>query len=205
MPTVYLKEKSPEFDQEDHTHSEIKICEADGCRDFGEYKAPKHRGLNDYYHFCLDHVREYNQQWDFFDGMNEEEVQDHILKSSTGFRPTWNFSNSVFTEEDLRNRVFQDFFFEQAGEGETRQERQENARALQNGTPEFEAMAVIGVEPPLDWNEIRTQYKKLVKKFHPDTNGGSKEAEEQLKKINMAYTVLKLAFEKYKTIEEKPA
>ncbi|MFO1060844.1 MAG: DnaJ domain-containing protein, partial [Dongiaceae bacterium] len=35
------------------------------------------------------------------------------------------------------------------------------------------------------------RYKSLVKRLHPDANGGDKAAEERLKHINLAYSTLK--------------
>jgi len=44
---------------------------------------------------------------------------------------------------------------------------------------------------PVTLHEVKARYKELVKRHHPDTNGGDKEAEERLKLINQAYTTLK--------------
>ncbi|MEK0420134.1 MAG: hypothetical protein RIQ65_844, partial [Pseudomonadota bacterium] len=41
------------------------------------------------------------------------------------------------------------------------------------------------------WSEIREQFKKLVKKYHPDTNSGDKKFENKLKEITIAYTLLR--------------
>ena len=40
-------------------------------------------------------------------------------------------------------------------------------------------------------DDVKARYIELVKRFHPDTNGGDKTAEERLKLINEAYTTLK--------------
>ena len=62
-------------------------------------------------------------------------------------------------------------------------------------------MALMGLEPPLDEEEIKRRYKELVKKHHPDRNKGCADSEDLLKEINMAYTVLKESFQRYKDIE----
>jgi DnaJ-class molecular chaperone len=41
------------------------------------------------------------------------------------------------------------------------------------------------------WEEIQKMFKKLVKKYHPDKNQGSKKFEDKLKKITLAYSQLK--------------
>ena len=43
---------------------------------------------------------------------------------------------------------------------------------------------------PITKDEIKERYKILVKKNHPDANGGDRKAEEKLKIINRAYSTL---------------
>jgi hypothetical protein len=73
-----------------------------GCREHGEYRAPKDRALSDYYWFCLDHVREYNSAWNFFQGMSGHEVEEHIVSSMYGDRPTRRYDNPGMGAENLR-------------------------------------------------------------------------------------------------------
>ena len=90
MPRIKLKQNSPEF-ADGKTIAQPKSCEMPGCRACGEHRAPRDRSLSGYYWFCLDHVREYNKAWDFFSGMNETEVENHINSSFYGDRPTWHY------------------------------------------------------------------------------------------------------------------
>ena len=53
------------------------------------------------------------------------------------------------------------------------------------------AFAVLDLEPPVEFKAVKARYKELVKRHHPDANGGDRAAEERLKTINEAYTVLK--------------
>ena len=59
---------------------------------------------------------------------------------------------------------------------------------------DMEAFKIIELEVDTKWNEIQNQFKKLVKKYHPDMNAGNKKFEERLKIITLAYTQLKLTF-----------
>lgn len=49
---------------------------------------------------------------------------------------------------------------------------------------------VLGVSREADENAIKKAYRKLAKKYHPDTNAGNVRAEQQFKEITEAYTVL---------------
>lgn len=196
MPRIVLKHKSPEY-AERQTQQKTRPCEMPGCPSHAEHKAPKHRGLNDHYWFCQDHIREYNSAWDFFSGMSEREVQDHMHNSVYGDRPTWRYAGEGSAAEHLRRAAESTYAY-----GDTFSSK-ENYRTQQNtNTPEHEAMAIMGLEPPLTLDGIKARYKTLAKKHHPDLNKNDPNSEELLKRINMAYTILKLAFEDYRKLPD---
>ncbi|MBU0799949.1 MAG: J domain-containing protein [Alphaproteobacteria bacterium] len=172
-----------------------------GCPAHGEYKAPRHRGLNEYYFFCLDHIQEYNKAWDFFSGMSQNDIEDHIVKSALWDRPTRRFDNHANLEENLKRRAWQAYHFtdKEPPKDEKPEERARPPGVARN-TPEGEALLVMGLEPPLDFPKLKARYKELVKKHHPDVNPGNRESEELLKRINMAYTILKLAYEEFEQL-----
>ncbi len=200
MPKIVLKYKSPEF-EDDIPESQLGACDMPGCPDQGEHKAPKHRGLNDYYFFCFDHIKEYNKAWNFFEGMSNNEVQDHMMSSFYGDRPTWRAD--VYDTEKLYEAVQNTYYFSEEAPKEETYQHQKSAFVGDTNTPEYEAMAIMGLSPPVTLEEIKKQYKKLAKKYHPDLNKDNSGAEELLKKINMAYTVLKLAFQEYSNLEKQ--
>jgi hypothetical protein len=164
----------------------VRACDYPGCGEEGTHRAPKARNrLNDYYWFCLDHVREYNKAWNYYDGMSDNEVEEDIRRSTTWNRPSWPFG-TMKPGQGPRRRVNDPFGFmdddEEAGETRRRQPAD---------TAEGKAAAVLGLEPPFTLERLKARYKELVKKHHPDANGGDKAAEERLKSINEAYTTLR--------------
>lgn len=199
MPKIKLKPNSPEFaDYPESGHAAAQICDMPGCAAHGEFKAPRHRGLNEYFYFCLEHIQEYNKAWNYFSGMSERDIEDHIVKSALWDRPTRRFDNFQNLEENLKRRAWQTYHFTEKDPAHEKPE-EPPASFIQN-TPEGEAMMVMGLAPPLDLQKLKTRYKELVKLHHPDVNPGNRESEELLKRINMAYTLLKLAYEEYEQL-----
>ncbi|MEM6780431.1 MAG: J domain-containing protein [Pseudomonadota bacterium] len=190
MPKIHLKPQSPEFVDQGPS-AEAKQCDMPGCCLAGVHRAPKDRSLNEYYYFCADHIVEYNKAWDYFDGMSAAEIEDHIIRSATWDRPTRKFSDH--STEELYRKAQSTYNFT---EDEPKQQSRYYSES-ERSTPEFEALALMGLEPPIDLDGIKKRYKELAKKYHPDLNRNDPKAEELLKSINMAYTILKLAYEKF--------
>jgi DnaJ-domain-containing protein 1 len=201
MPRIFLKPNSADYDDGSKA-SKTRMCDMPGCAHTAEHRAPKDRSLNEYYHFCMDHVREYNKAWNFFEGMSAHEVEDHLHKSLYGDRPTWKYGVNGDAYEALYTKAWQTFHNSEKEPPKQKQQYNSysSAPAL---TPEHEALAVMGLAPPVTLEEIKTRYKSLAKKHHPDLNHGDKESQELLKQINMAYTILKLAYEKFEELPRR--
>ncbi|MGG5811938.1 J domain-containing protein [Falsiroseomonas sp. CW058] len=168
-------------------------CEHPGCPNPGEFRAPRDRNhLNQYRWFCLDHVREYNRAWDYYKGMGPTEIEQHLRADSGWQRPTWPLGRlggfNPFESEYLRDPlgILRDTPLHQA--------RARKARAPRPDEPPPElraALDVLDLAWPLDSATLRARYKELAKRFHPDANGGDRQAEERLKDINRAYSLLR--------------
>jgi len=50
--------------------------------------------------------------------------------------------------------------------------------------------SVLGVSPTATDDEIKKAYRALAKKYHPDVNNGSPEAEKRMKEVNEAYSAV---------------
>ena len=166
---------------------DIRVCAKEGCTAEAEYKAPRSaRDVRDYIWFCLDHVREYNKSWNYFDGMDEAGMEDAIRRSTTWERPSWKFG----TSNKSTNTTWQNAFDDPLGLfGENGKANDEKASPY--SSDERKALAIFGLSSCTDPQEVKKRYKELAKAHHPDANGGSTEAEERLKTINWAYAILK--------------
>ena len=161
-----------------------RICDFPGCEEPGEFRAPKDRNLRDYYWFCLKHVQEYNKNWDFLKGLSADEIEEHIQHDTIWQRPTWKLGHGGI-KSDPRVR---DYFNVQRDMG-LGMDGQYNPPPKK---PIFEkkmqaAIDFMELTVPLVLADVKKQYKKLAKKYHPDTNKGDKEAERRFKKLNEAY------------------
>ncbi|MDD5586425.1 MAG: J domain-containing protein [Alphaproteobacteria bacterium] len=166
-----------------------RSCDCPGCDQAGHYRAPQSRErLREYYWFCLDHVRAYNKRWDYLGGLSPEEIEARIRHDAVWERPTWSFSEAQKREQQLRDSINRSFFSNAWDETEP---AAEDASPPQPVIGEGDALAVLGLALPVVFAEVKARYRLLVKRHHPDANGGSREAEEKLKIINHAFTTLK--------------
>jgi hypothetical protein len=167
-----------------------RVCDAPGCEERGQYRAPKSPDvLDDYYWFCRDHVREYNLKWNFFDGASEEELHAQIDKDRVWERQTKPFSNR--DEQRAWARLGVNDPHEVLGENATRNPGKSitGSRKL----PPTERRAVEILEAKDHWTkaEIRKSYKALIKILHPDMNGGDRSDEERLQEVVWAWDQIK--------------
>lgn len=172
------------------TQSSMRLCDHPGCPELGEYRAPRSRDrLDQYYWFCLEHVRDYNKAWNYYAGMSDAEVEDDLRRSTTWNRPTWRFGlGDGDTRSQAFRRVRDPFGIFEDDEAD---DRRPGSNRPSVHSPEGRAFAIMGLEPPVTLDELKRRYKELVKKHHPDANGGDRAAEERLKSINEAYTTLR--------------
>lgn len=165
-----------------------RACDHPGCAGTGEYRAPRSREtLNEYYWFCLDHVRSYNASWNYYAGMNEAQIESELRKDMVGHRPSWKFGHRVAWRFGNGVKDFGLFDFEE----EAAVRGKQRSRPL---TPQERALETFDLQLPLTLAALKQRYKELVKQHHPDANGGDKAAEERLKIINQAYATLKASY-----------
>ncbi len=177
--------------------AQVKACSTPDCTEEGLYKAPRSPyDVRDYIWFCLDHVRAYNKCWNYFRGMDEIGMEDAIRKSTTWERPSWKFGTSSKPNMGPNTSHWQANMDDPLGVFDGVFEGGFNDASRANPQPslsadEKNAWMVFGLSPCADQERVKKRYKELAKAHHPDANGGSRQAEDRLKTINLAYAVLK--------------
>ena len=163
------------------------ICDWNNCFDTGEYKAPIEKDNSKRYRLlCLAHVKEFNKNWNYFKGMDDEQVFDFLKSDMTWHKPTQSFSSSDNFFKVLWNNTLKDEFDKTKLRGEYNHMNQ-----FKFDANDIKAFSILGVSVGQKWEQIQDKFKNKEKKFHPDINLGNKEYEEKLKLITLAYTQLK--------------
>jgi DnaJ-domain-containing protein 1 len=180
-------------------------CAWAGCEAPGVHKAPKDRSLSSYVMFCLDHVRAYNAKWDFHIHMSPADIEAEIRRMVTWDRPTWPMGQTghakarAWTPQGMHDPL--DLGNGTAFDIKRRKQNRRQSWAEAQGfkAEERKALRVLDIEGPFTPAELKRRYKELVKQHHPDTHGGSREAEARMKVINGAYQTLVAALKRAAT------
>jgi hypothetical protein len=170
-------------------------CDHPGCSRAGESRAPKSRDLiADHYWFCRAHAAEYNRHWNFFAGLSENETRARMAEEQvTGGRPTWSMRGGGRNREAAAMRgVYRDPFGVFGPDG-SRAGDDRLAAERRLGKLERGALADLDLDASAEGPAIRMRYLELVKRCHPDANGGDRSAETKLQRVIKAYKTLQKA------------
>src|ERR1700694_3016346 len=188
-----MKLDSPLFDcirvkpgEDRRLRAELPCCNWPNCTQSATHRAPKGRNRErEYWRFCLDHVREYNQSYNFFAGMSDDAVARYQKDAITGHLPTWKigmiggkgrsktkprriFAEGVGTHAPFD--ILQEFGGARAGATQSRADAER--RTLRNA--ERKALHALGLEDGAVGADIKARFQELVKRHHPDANGGAR-------------------------------
>ncbi len=166
-------------------------CDHAGCKREGAHRAPKSReNAGQFWHFCAEHVAEYNKSWNYFSGMSDAELAAYRAKEEVGHRPTWTFRGGKGDRLAAggRGKVADPHGMFSVGDpaGKTAAKPRRRMSRLQ-----AMALEVLQLDENANAVEIRTRYAELVKRWHPDSNGGDRGAEVNLQRVLAAYHTLK--------------
>ena len=174
------------------TRDQFPQCEWPDCPRPGRHKAPMGRGNEGkFFNYCTEHVQQYNKTYNYFVGMKDDEVQGFQKDARTGHRPTWKLGqNSYANVSGVRRKAANmagDHF--NLKDAKDMPGRHPSGRALRN--TELKALQALGLDDRATPETVKTQYKTLVKRLHPDANGGSRANEDTLKAVIQAYDTLR--------------
>ena len=163
------------------------ICDWNNCSNEGAYKAPVERDNSRKYRMlCLTHIKEFNKNWNYFEGMNDDQICEFIKSDMTWHKQTQSFSSSDNFFKILWNNALNDEVYKMKLKNQNN-----NMRQFNFDNNDIKAFGILGLSIGIKWTKVQEKFKKLVKKFHPDMNSGNKKFEDKLKVITLAYTQLK--------------
>jgi DnaJ-domain-containing protein 1 len=176
-----------------------RVCNAPGCEEPGEFRAP---GINppgfdgpgDYRWFCLEHIRAFNAGYDFFDGMTPEQIFAAQSPMAGWERETRAFRPDAGVDNIPRWADYSDPLEAIARRAKARREDHKRAgEAARRGIdPDArKAFDVLGLSFDADRKALRARYSDLVRRFHPDRNGGDRSHEARLQEVVEAYNRLR--------------
>ena len=171
--------------------SKKRPCDYGGCNEHGEFQAKTKSAAKFFY--CLNHIKEFNKNYNFFEGMSEEEIIDYQISAIIGHRPTWKSGTnphanyfSKFAKND--GGAFDDPFDLFEKDKTSKYERQSK---IKKGKISEKAYKLLDFSSLSSKSDIRKKFKEVVKSLHPDTNGGDNSQEDLLKEVISAYKTLK--------------
>lgn len=174
-----------------------RVCAEPGCDEPGEFRAPLAPGEaadlpGRYRWLCLDHVREFNTRYNFFSGMSADEIHDAQRPFAGWERETRAFSGNGGADRPPR---WADFADPLDAIGARFKDKMAEQRQRADGRPltgnDRRALKVLGLEIDADRRLLRARYSELVRKFHPDRNGGDRSHERALQAVVEAYDQLR--------------
>ena len=164
-------------------------CAVPGCGQPGEFKAPlepaNFNGPGSWRFLCLDHVREHNARYNYFDGMSADEIS-----AAQTIYGGWDRSVRAFSPTAGVTPAWGDFA-DPLDAISARYRHVREAAPSRFSQPECRALAVLGLGEDTDRHALRSRYSKLVRRYHPDKNGGDRSHEDRLREVIEAYQALR--------------
>lgn len=165
-----------------------RLCDHPDCREAADYRAPVATDrLREYYWFCKDHVRAYNAAWNYHSGRPQDDIEAQIRSDSVWNRPTWPMGTRRPKSPGQSGGYHDPFEF---FSDDNRADRAGRRSTTDDGS-EASHYRALALFPPVTLTALKARYKELAKQLHPDVNGGDDQAEDRLKRINLAYAALK--------------
>jgi len=175
------------------SETSTQACQHPGCEGAGKYRAPLNPdNLDEFRWYCLDHIRKFNQKWNFFENHSEEEMDKQFAADRVWERDTKPFGKKT-AEQRAWERLGIEDPHQVLGSNATQNPGRGNALGGSRRLPGAERKAIEILEAKDNWTkaELRKQYKKLIKTLHPDLNGGDRSEEDRLQEVVWAWDQVK--------------
>lgn len=200
MPASPRKDR-PQTRFHGRIEAEGRLCAESGCDGPGEFRAPplggggrSGDGPPPFRWLCLDHVRAFNSGYNFFSGMTPDEIHDAQRPYAGWERETRAFNAAGGADQPPR---WADFTDPLDAIGARFRDRMKDRAERTDGKPlsgrDREALKMLELEVDADRTTLRKRYSELVRRYHPDRNGGDRSHEARLQKVIEAYQQLKSA------------
>jgi len=178
--------------------SDLRRCEWPDCKEVGACRAPKSPDeLHEFRWFCKEHAREYNKSWNYYEGMNDEQIEADRRRDTVWRRPSWRLGGTNYLGAEYGG-FDPGKLDDPLGIFEDAEHRHQPPKSdvMQNATAEQRnAFAVFSLDGPMTEDTVKQRYKELVKRYHPDAAGfkdnpDKTRSDDKIKEVNQAYRVL---------------
>lgn len=199
VPASHPRKDRPSARFHGRVESQGRVCAHPECAEPGEFRAPPLEGSGtaadgppQFRWLCLDHVREFNSGYNFFKGMSPEEIHDAQRPYAGWERETRAFNATGGADRPPR---WADFADPLDAIGARFRTRMQDEAARKDGRPltgrDREALRSLALDVDADRTALRKRYSELVRRYHPDRNGGDRSHEAALQRVIEAYQQLK--------------
>ncbi len=161
-----------------------RLCDMPGCEEQAGYRAPRSRdNLQEYWWFCLHHVRDYNAHWDFYKGMSPGQIEAHLRADVSWNRPSWRLGHlgggqaaQAFEDERIVDPLG---LLSGMGGRKSRQKATDpRPEALR------QPLEALGLSWPISLDELKSRYKVLARRHHPVAAGGRHQGRHQAGRVH---------------------
>lgn len=146
----------------------MRLCDRYGCDQPGDCPAPKSPNSPERWYFCPDHAGEYNRNWDYFQGLDQEE---RAAREKAERRDAGGYQSSAYHGW--------------GGPGDGSRSRDE-----------LHALKALELDDDAGFDAVKKSWRRLAKEYHPDVKPGDSDAAVRFQAIQAAYEVLRAAEER---------
>ncbi|MDC3402267.1 J domain-containing protein [Alphaproteobacteria bacterium] len=168
--------------------TKIIYCDWPECKETGDFPAPAGPRVRGKRHFCKSHIVDYNRNYNFFEGMSDDDIDAYRRGASTGHRPTWSLGARRAKGHSDMDWQVQDPLEIMGDVGPMAGEKKRK-RNVSSG--QIKALEALDLDEMADKSAVRQRYKALIKQYHPDSNGGDRRHETSLNRVLQAYQYLR--------------